>query len=102
MTSESVQTAAPVAAPVGVAAVAPRAVPANRRRPRNPAVVYLVLIVLAGLFLGPFLWLVLAALKTKAEWVSLPTHILPAHAQWANFGDALTLINFPAYAVNSL
>lgn len=73
----------------------------NRRR-RNPAVLYLVLIVLAGLFLGPFVWLVLAALKTKPEWVALPTHVLPAHAQWGNFGDALTLVNFPAYTVNSL
>ena len=106
MTSESVRTPAveTVAAPVAAVAVParPAAVPVNRRRPRNPAVIYLVLIVLAGLFLGPFVWLVLAALKTKAEWVSLPTRILPHHAQWSNFHDALTLINFPAYAVNSV
>ena len=86
--------ARPVAPPVPA--------PATRRKPRNPAVIYLVLIVLAGLFLGPFVWLVLAALKTKAEWVALPTHILPNHPQWSNFVDALTTINLPAYAANSL
>jgi len=87
---------------VARAAAPPAATPATRRKPRNPAVIYLVLIVLAGLFVGPFAWLVLAALKTKAEWVALPTHILPEHPQWSNFVDALTTINFPAYAANSL
>jgi ABC-type glycerol-3-phosphate transport system permease component len=76
--------------------------PAGRRPPRNPAVIYVILIALAGLFLGPFLWLMLAALKTKAEWVALPTHILPDQPQWGNFVQAVTAVNFPAYATNSL
>ena len=100
MSSETVApAAATTAAPVRRAAAD---VPVNRRRRRNPAALYIVLILLAGLFLGPFGWLVLAALKTKAEWVALPTHILPDHPQWSNFVDALTTINFPAYAANSL
>ncbi|HKT04274.1 MAG TPA: carbohydrate ABC transporter permease, partial [Rugosimonospora sp.] len=68
----------------------------------NPAATYIVLIVLAMLFVGPFGWLVLAALKTKAEWVALPNHILPDRPQWSNFHQALTVINFPAYTANSL
>ncbi len=102
MTSEGLRTAAPATASAPIGGAVPRPVPARRRRARNPAAIYLVLIVLAGLFLGPFAWLVLAAVKTKAEWVSLPTHLLPTHTQWGNFSDALTLVNFPAYAANSL
>jgi ABC-type glycerol-3-phosphate transport system permease component len=84
-------------------ATAPPATPSApaRRRRRNPAYIYLILLVLAMLFAGPFFWLVLAALKNKAEWVALPSHILPQHWQWGNFGEALTAINFPAYAANS-
>jgi multiple sugar transport system permease protein len=98
MIADSATASRPPVAPTVPAAPAP----AMRRRPRNPVVIYLVVIVLSGLFLGPFVWLVLAALKTKAEWVALPTHILPDSPQWANFGQALTAINFPAYFVNSL
>src|SRR3954451_18812945 len=64
--------------------------------------IYVLLLALAVLFAGPFLWLMLAALKTRDEWVSVPTHILPSHAQWSNFTHALTDINFPAYTMNSL
>jgi multiple sugar transport system permease protein len=46
--------------------------------------------------------LLLAALKTKPEWVSIPTHILPQDPQWNNFAEAFTSINFPAYMMNSL
>jgi len=54
------------------------------------------------LFAGPFFWLVLAALKSRDEWASVPTHLLPAQAQWSNFTHALTDINFAAYTMNSL
>jgi ABC-type glycerol-3-phosphate transport system permease component len=57
---------------------------------------------LAVLFAGPFVWLVLAAVKTQAEWVAVPPKILPGDPQWTNFARALTDINFPAYAANSL
>ena len=71
------------------------------RRPRNAARTYLILMTLAVLFVGPFVWLVLAALKTKAEWVTIPAKILPEEPQWGNFTEALTEINFPAYLGNS-
>ncbi|TDC85068.1 carbohydrate ABC transporter permease [Micromonospora sp. KC606] len=77
--------------------------PARRpRRPADAAGTYLLLMTLAVLFAGPFAWLVLAALKTKAEWVALPMKILPEAPQWGNFTRALTEINFPAYLGNSL
>ncbi|TDU87968.1 carbohydrate ABC transporter membrane protein 2 (CUT1 family) [Kribbella voronezhensis] len=75
----------------------------SSRKPRLSAgAVYVLLMALAVLFVGPFVWLLLAALKTRDEWAAVPTHILPRQAQWENFTHALTDINFPAYAVNSL
>ncbi|MGP3920430.1 carbohydrate ABC transporter permease [Nonomuraea sp. 10N515B] len=75
------------------------------RRPRRPAKTagaYLLLMTLAILFAGPFAWLVLAALKTKAEWVSIPAKLLPEAPRWDNFTHALTEINFAAYLGNSM
>ncbi|GAA0906862.1 carbohydrate ABC transporter permease [Virgisporangium aurantiacum] len=63
---------------------------------------YLLLMVLAVLFAGPIVWLVLAALKKQAEWVAIPIRFLPETPQWSNFTDALTQINFLAYTANSL
>jgi multiple sugar transport system permease protein len=63
---------------------------------------YLLLMVLAVLFAGPFVWLVLAALKEQSEWVSIPIHFLPETPRWSNFSDAVTQINFLAYTGNSL
>lgn len=80
-------------------------VPARRpvaRRRANAAGTYVLLMGLAVLFAGPFVWLLLAALKTKAEWVAIPPRILPEAPQWGNFTHALTEINFPAYLGNSL
>lgn len=76
---------------------------AVRRGPRlSSGAVYVVLMALAVLFAGPFFWLVLAALKSRDEWASVPTHVLPQQAQWRNFTHALTDINFTAYTLNSL
>jgi len=74
---------------------------ADRRKPSAGAI-YVLLLALAVLFAGPFVWLVLAALKSRAEWAAIPTRILPAQAQWDNFTAALTDINFVAYTANSL
>ncbi|MFB6720627.1 carbohydrate ABC transporter permease [Kribbella sp. NPDC056345] len=63
---------------------------------------YVLLLALAVLFAGPFGWLLLAALKTRAEWAAVPARILPSEAQWQNFTQALTDINFLAYTANSL
>src|SRR3954451_19153279 len=76
---------------------------AARRRPRlSTGAVYVLLMALATLFAGPFVWLVLAALKSREEWGSATPSILPDQAQWSNFTHALTDVNFAAYALNSL
>lgn len=77
--------------------------PSTQRKIKRPAAwIYILVLALTVFFIGPFLWLVLAALKTPAEWASLPIQILPDQAQWNNFVDALTQMNFGAYTVNSL
>jgi multiple sugar transport system permease protein len=72
------------------------------RGARRAGRTYVLLMLLATLFAGPFVWLVLAALKTPAEWVTVPIHFLPEAPQWRNFTDAVTQINFLAYTGNSL
>lgn len=62
---------------------------------------YIVLIALASIFAGPFLWLVIIALKTPADLSAYPVQFLPAHPDWDNFVQAFTSINFMAYAGNS-
>ncbi|MGI5149412.1 carbohydrate ABC transporter permease [Plantactinospora sp. CA-294935] len=92
------------------APVAPPPAPARTTAARRPAAcsrasaagMYVVLMSLAVVFAGPFFWLVLAALKSKAEWVAIPPRIFPEAPRWDNFTAALTEINFPAYLGNSL
>jgi multiple sugar transport system permease protein len=64
--------------------------------------VYLLVLALTAFFVGPFIWLVLAALKTPGEWASLPVTILPSEAQWTNFDRAVSDMDFLGYARNSL
>jgi multiple sugar transport system permease protein len=74
-------------------------------RPQTAASVstrYLVLIVLACVFIGPFLWLFDIALKQPAELSTFPVEFLPAHWYWDNFVQAFTSINFLAYTGNSI
>ncbi len=73
----------------------------RRPRPGNGAA-YVLLMALSVVFAGPFLWLLLAALKTREEWVAVPGSVLPDQVQWSNFTQALTDVNFAAYAMNSL
>ena len=74
----------------------------RRKNPRSPAAIYILILALTVFFVGPFLWLILAALKTPAEWASRPIQILPERAQWSNFVDAVTEMDFLGYAGNSL
>ena len=76
--------------------------PNQGRNKRPGALTYIVILLLTVFFIGPLLWLVLAALKTPEEWASLPITILPAHPQWNNFKSAFTDMNFLAYTFNSL
>ncbi|MGW6903528.1 MULTISPECIES: carbohydrate ABC transporter permease [unclassified Streptomyces] len=76
--------------------------PVRVRIRTNRLVLYTVLVVVTGLFLGPFGWLLLTGLKAPEELAAAPVHWLPEHVQWHNFADAFTQIDFLGYARNSL
>jgi multiple sugar transport system permease protein len=85
---------------VGVAerAVARRA----RRRFRwGTALTVAALIVFSIIFVAPFVWLIVTALKDLSELEAFPIHWLPQQAQWGNFARALTMIDYGRYARNS-
>ncbi|MGP4084278.1 carbohydrate ABC transporter permease [Streptomyces sp. KR55] len=65
-------------------------------------VLYTILVVVTGLMLGPFGWLIITGLKTTPELAASPVHWLPDKIQWHNFADAFTQIEFLGYARNSL
>ncbi|MEV2210153.1 carbohydrate ABC transporter permease [Streptomyces sp. NPDC050997] len=77
--------------------------PAVRVRVRaSRLVLYTVLVMVTGLLIGPFGWLVITGLKTTPELAASPVHWLPDKIQWHNFADAFTDIDFLGYARNSL
>jgi len=62
---------------------------------------YILLLILAMIFVGPFYWLFSTALKTIADLAAFPPQFWPAHLDWGNFLQAFTIVNFAAYAANS-
>ncbi len=64
--------------------------------------IYLALLLCTLLFLAPLLGNVLLALKNISELAAFPVHILPAHWEWGNFLQALTLIPFGQYLINPI
>lgn len=61
-----------------------------------------ILVAVAVVFIVPFIWLILSALKTIPEMNVYPIHWLPSHAQWVNFSKALTLADFGKYLKNTV
>lgn len=74
----------------------------TQRRMVGKAISIVVLVVFSCIFLAPFLWLVITALKTIPEMGELPIRWLPRIPQWINFIKALTEIDYGHYALNSL
>lgn len=50
----------------------------------------------------PLVSMVLTSLKTRPELYQLPAKLLPKEAQWSNYIEAWTMVNFGKYLVNSL
>lgn len=69
---------------------------------RTSVRLYLLVIVLAGLFAVPFGWIVLTALATPEQLTSGAGALLHVHPQWENFRQAVTRIDLITYAGNSL
>jgi multiple sugar transport system permease protein len=62
----------------------------------------LVLIAGSILFLVPFYWMVVSALKTNQELTRFPPSLFPGVWAWNNFIDAFNYIPFALYTANSL
>jgi len=81
----------------GITRPLPRTVAQVPRR----ALVYAAVVVVVGLFLSPFVWMLSMALKPPNEIFAFPPTLLPHHPTAANFSGALTP-TFLRYGFNSL
>ena len=61
-----------------------------------------ILSLLALVFLAPFAWLLITALKDSSELAAFPIQWLPQQLQWTNFRTAVTIIDYKRYAINSV
>ena len=74
----------------------------TRRWPRRSTIaVLVVLVALSVVFIVPFAWLIITALKATSELSAFPIRWFPQQAQWGNFRLALTMIDYGKYARNS-
>jgi multiple sugar transport system permease protein len=62
----------------------------------------IVLIVGAILFMAPFYWMLVSALKSPQETTRVPPTMVPETFVWQNFPDAVSYIPFFTFALNSL
>ena len=77
---------------------------AKARNIASKVVMYVVLIIMAFIMLVPFVWMILTALKTNQEAISVdPFYIFPAHGwHWENFGEVWQSYNFVVLYKNTL
>ena len=70
----------------------------------NKTIMYVILIVMAFIMMVPFAWMILTALKTNQEAISVdPFYIFPASGwQWSNFGKVWESYNFVVLYKNTL
>ncbi|KAB8192793.1 ABC transporter permease subunit [Nonomuraea phyllanthi] len=92
-------TTAPTRAPAATAT-------GRARPPRRPSVgqvvTVVVLLVLGGLWVYPFVWLVSASLKTSPEIFGSGLSLMPETPVWENYARAWTEVGFGTYFVNTL
>jgi len=73
----------------------------SRRKPSELPFVLLLLPV-AAVIVGPFLWLIVSSLKTEAEIGRGEPFSFPANLMWQNYADAWNIGNFGSLIGNSL
>ena len=61
-----------------------------------------LLIVVAGLFLAPALWMISSSLKPDYEIFATPPTLWPISPRWQNYAEALTSLQFGRFAINTL
>ena len=73
--------------------------PCNKGRALGKVPLYLALIVLSGLFLIPFFWLVTTSLKTQAQ--IFGSGWIPRPIQWSNYAEVFANTHFLLWTRNS-
>ncbi|MBX5156894.1 carbohydrate ABC transporter permease [Rhizobium sp. NZLR8] len=83
----------------------PHSVSADRQRILRRAgtfMSYAGISLVALLFLFPFFWMVSNAVRSNAEVMAVPVHILPEEYQWGTFVDAFVSLPFGTFLLNSI
>jgi ABC-type glycerol-3-phosphate transport system permease component len=72
------------------------------RRIVKDIVVYGLLLLLGGLFLLPFLWMVTSSLRFPGAGITFPPQFLPTEFNFANYPQVFQMIPFARFALNSI
>ena len=72
------------------------------RRTADRLAIYLLLCLVAAIFLLPLFWMVSSSLKPEWQVLANPTVWIPNPPRWANYREALTYLPFGRYALNTL
>lgn len=62
---------------------------------------YALLVILGGIFLVPFLWMLSVSLQDAQGIFAQPFHWIPARPRWENYGGALSALPFGRYLFNT-
>jgi ABC-type glycerol-3-phosphate transport system permease component len=77
-----------------------------RRPPRRldlgRALAFAALLLTAGLFLVPLLWMLSSSLKPDYAIFAVPPQLIPLPPRWANYPEALAYVPFGRYTLNTL
>jgi ABC-type glycerol-3-phosphate transport system permease component len=79
-----------------------RSAASNLRRVIKDVIVYGLLLVLGGLFLLPFLWMVTSSLRSTGAGITFPPQFLPTEFNWQNYPRVFEMIPFARFALNSV
>jgi len=73
----------------------------SRYRTFKISIIYVVLAVGMVIVILPFLWMVSTSLKTPADIFKIPTVWLPNPIVWANYPNAMTILPFGRFILNT-
>ena len=79
-----------------------KAASARRKRITGKIFLYAALAVLTVIFVFPFIWMLLSALKTDTQIFAYDAKFFPDPPRWRNFVDAFRMIPLGRYYLNSL
>jgi multiple sugar transport system permease protein len=71
------------------------------RRPLDRLIAYVVLLVVVGLIVFPFVYMLLASLKPAPEVIQTPPRLLPSSWQWGNYSEVIRILPIARQLLNS-